>query len=96
MAKGTNKLRNTIYINAKEEPNLFGSKAKFWEKYDKLADEFDKEMLESFNSNLDVLLIFVSALKVKQVSVGLCCALLTRPGFSLPSIPPSSSFPSQR
>ncbi|KAG8981681.1 hypothetical protein FRB93_008482 [Tulasnella sp. JGI-2019a] len=40
------------------QPGPFGSLGNFWTKYDNLADKFDKDMLTSLNTNLDVLLIF--------------------------------------
>ncbi|KAG8985231.1 hypothetical protein FRB93_005933 [Tulasnella sp. JGI-2019a] len=40
------------------QPGPFGSLGDLWTKYDKLADKFDKDMLASLNTNLDVLLIF--------------------------------------
>lgn len=39
---------------------IFGELADFWIKYDKLADQHDKVMLDRLNRNLDILLIFVS------------------------------------
>lgn len=40
----------------------FGQAGKFWERYNKLADDYDRGMSRSLNGNLDVLLIFVSCL----------------------------------
>lgn len=43
-----------------DSAEAFGTRADFWERYDKLADKHDKDMLQRMHSNLDVLLIFVS------------------------------------
>ncbi|KAG8862140.1 hypothetical protein FRB96_002170 [Tulasnella sp. 330] len=37
---------------------LFGTRCNFWVKYDAFGSAFDKEMMESLNTNLDVMLIF--------------------------------------
>lgn len=42
---------------------VFGSRWGFWAKYDKIADKFDRDMTGHLDSNLDVLLISVSALQ---------------------------------
>lgn len=39
----------------------FGQIGDFWSRYDRLADQTDKEMSKNLNGNLDVLLIFVSS-----------------------------------
>lgn len=49
------------------QPDIFqfGEKSEYWGTYDKLAGTYDKDMLGRLNSNLDNLLIFVSALRSK-------------------------------
>lgn len=52
---------------------------KFWERYDKLSDKHDMDMLGRLNGNLDVLLIFVSTLlnhssfRIQVLSTEHCC-----------------------
>ncbi|KAG8852466.1 hypothetical protein FRB96_008654 [Tulasnella sp. 330] len=43
-----------------EEPegDRIGSRSDFWNKYEEFAKEYDKDMMEGLNTNLDVLLIF--------------------------------------
>lgn len=43
-----------------EVPRKFGEAAEYWKYYDELADRYDKDMMKILNSNLDILLIFVS------------------------------------
>ncbi|KAG8871380.1 hypothetical protein FRB97_008767 [Tulasnella sp. 331] len=47
-------LRSTITFSGPDPGELTG----FWSEYDKLADAFDKDMIDALNDNLDSLLIF--------------------------------------
>ncbi|KAG8987734.1 hypothetical protein FRB90_003171, partial [Tulasnella sp. 427] len=44
------------------EPNglrpKFGQAGDFWARYNKIADDYDKDLSKNLNGNLDVLLIF--------------------------------------
>lgn len=44
------------------DTNVILDKHNFWSKYDMVADKHDKVMLRRLDGDLDVLLIFVSAL----------------------------------
>lgn len=60
----------------------FGQIGDFWSRYDRLADQTDKEMSKNLNGNLDVLLIFAglfSAVNTAFISL------------SIPSLSPTSS-----
>lgn len=49
-------------------PDVVTDRLDFWAKYDALTDTFDRAMVERLDRNLDVLLIFVSALSVTYSS----------------------------
>lgn len=52
-----------------ESANISGGiHANVWPTYNKIAQEFDEKRLEKWNTDLDVLLIFVSVLYVGQIS----------------------------
>lgn len=43
------------------EANVFGEKGNYWDIHNEITDKYDQDMMGRLNSNLDNLLIFVSA-----------------------------------
>ncbi|KAG8883432.1 hypothetical protein FRB98_003128 [Tulasnella sp. 332] len=52
------KLEDPKSLKEVTDQYAFGDMGDFWEKYDKLSDKFDVDMMARLNDNLDVLLIF--------------------------------------
>lgn len=52
-----------------ERPDLSREREDYWARYNKVADEYDTEMLQQFHVKLDVLLIFVSLRSSPQVTL---------------------------
>lgn len=58
ISRGDRRPGDPNYVSSLER--RFGQIGDFWKRYDRLADQKDKEMSKNLNGNLDVLLIFVS------------------------------------